>query len=125
MFRLSSLLLAGALAAGAALPAAAQSHSAKPLDPVGTYDLDLEREGNLMGVVLTISRAKDGKLSGEVELHGQVVSFDRVNVEDRTITLMSSTDLTFVLTLKNDNTLSGSWSGGMGTGGIQGVRRKS
>ena len=124
MARVSLLLISALLTS--AVPALAQTPSATPFDPVGTYDIDLEREGNLTGTVLTISRAKDGKLSGLVELHGMGMTFDQVNVEDRTITLQSSeTGLTFTLTVKTDSTLTGSWNGQMGTGGIQGVRRKS
>jgi hypothetical protein len=124
MFRTPSLFLASIFAIIAVPPALAQS-STKPIDPVGTYDLDLERDGQVTGTVLTITKDKAGKLFGSIELHGQVMSF-QVSVEDQTITLQSlETELTFTLTVKNDSTLSGNWSGGMGTGGIQGVRRKS
>jgi hypothetical protein len=123
MFRISPFIL-GFIVATGALPALAQSVT-RPFDPVGTYDLDLERDGQVTGTVLTITKDKAGKLFGSIELHGQVMSF-QVTVEDRTVTLQSlETELTFTLTVKNDSTLSGNWSGGMGSGGIQGVRRKS
>lgn len=123
MFRILPFVLGFTLAGGAA-PALAQSAPTTPFDPVGTYDLDLERDGQVSSTVLTITKARDGTLSGTVELHGMGMSFN-VTVEDRTITLQSrETELTFTLTVKNDSTLTGNWSGGMGSGGIQGVRRK-
>ncbi|HEX9895161.1 MAG TPA: hypothetical protein VGA78_14615 [Gemmatimonadales bacterium] len=111
--------------AGTVAPVAGQSHAkTTALDPVGTYDLDFEMHGQVTSSVLIISREKDGRLTGTLEIHEQALSFSEVKLEGKELQLWNSDQLGITLTFKNDDTLAGKWTRPDANGGVQGVRRK-
>jgi hypothetical protein len=123
MLRILTAFLALALWIGAQT-AHSQSQPAKALDPVGVYDLDLERGGQFTGAEMTIERGKDGGLSATMQVHGQSIVFDKVTVEDRVVTLDAGTGLTLTLTFRDRDNLSGTWNRPDDSGSLNGVRRK-
>jgi hypothetical protein len=124
MFRTATLFSALVLLAGGLAPVSAQSPS-KPLDPVGVYDLDLEREGQFTDAAMEIVKDTEGRLSATLQVHGQSISFERVKVEGNVVLLETgSSELSLMLTFKDQDTISGTWSRPEGNGGLAGVRRK-
>lgn len=121
-------LLIALLLSGGGAPAliSAQAHApSKALDPVGTYDVDLEMHGRITGSVLTIAREKDGRLTGTLEVHGHTITFQAVVLEGRELELSAASELVITLTFKNDSTFAGRWTRPDGGGGAAGARRKS
>jgi hypothetical protein len=94
-------------------------------DPVGTYDVDFEMNGQLQTAVLVISQESNGHLTGTLDVHGQSLSLDAVSDgNDLTLTPPDGSDLRITLTFKTNNQLSGTWSMHGNSGGLNGVRRK-
>jgi hypothetical protein len=95
------------------------------MDPVGTYDLDLDMHGQVTGAVLSITRDKDGKLKGTLDVHGQSIVLETVTVVESIVTLASGSELTVTLTFKNASELLGKWERSEQSGTLSGTRRKS
>ncbi|MGH7561492.1 MAG: hypothetical protein ACRENB_10775 [Gemmatimonadales bacterium] len=103
----------------------AQSHpTSRALDPVGTYDVDLEMHGQTTGSVLVISRGEGGKLAATLEVHGQTITFTEVTVDGRKVELSAGPDLTLTLAFKTDSSFGGQWTRAEASGGLAGIRRK-
>jgi hypothetical protein len=122
------LLLALLSPAGPVLaqtPTHSRPHTATPaLDPVGSYDLELDMHGQVTSSVLLITREKDGSLKGTLDVHGQSIILETVSVEGHVVTLASGSELSLTLTLKDDDTLLGKWVRSDMSGSLSGVRRK-
>lgn len=92
---------------------------------LGNYDLQLEMHGQQTSALLKISCAKDGKLLGTLEVHGDAIELEVVRVEGQVVTLAAGSELSLTLTFKNENELTGQWVRGDESGGIAGTRQKS
>jgi hypothetical protein len=119
---LLALLSPVAVTAQAHPHASTQAHT---LDPVGTYDLDLDMHGQVTGAVLTITREKDKSLKGTLDVHGQSITLETVSVDKMVVTLTSGAELTLTLTFTNHDALLGKWTRGDASGSLSGTRRKS
>jgi hypothetical protein len=118
---LLALLSPTAVTAQAHPHASTQAHA---LDPVGTYDLDLDMHGQVTGAVLTITREKDKSLKGTLDVHDQSITLDSVSVDKMVVTLASGAELTLTLTFTNHDALLGKWTRGDASGSLSGTRRK-
>jgi len=123
----SRIVLLLALLAPAAAHSQAHTNAPAParaLDPVATYDLDLDMHGQVTGAVLTITREKDQSLKGTLDVHGQSITLETVSVEGRVVTLATGSALTLTLTFSDDNSLLGKWVRSDASGTLSGSRRK-
>jgi hypothetical protein len=122
-----ALMLALLSPAGAALaqtPASSGRSTAQTLEPVGTYDLSFVKDGEAATGVLTISRDSAGNLKGTLEAHDHTFPLNTVTVAGRDVTIKDDTDLSITLTLAEDNSVTGKWSGHGDSGTFTAVRRQ-
>jgi hypothetical protein len=120
------IILLLALLSPTAVTAQAHSHASTPahaLDPVGTFDLDLDMHGQVTGAVLTIIREKDTSLKGTLDVHDQSITLESVSVDKMVVTLASGAELTLTLTFTNHDALLGKWTRGDTSGSLSGTRR--
>lgn len=113
-------------------PAAAHSQTqatppapARALDPVGSFDLELDMHGQVTGAVLRITREKDQSLKGTLEVHGQSITLETVSVDGRVVSLATGSELTLTLTFSSDHALLGKWTRSDDSGSLSGTRRKT
>jgi hypothetical protein len=115
------------IAAGARA-SSAQKPPVHHADPVGVYDLTFDMQGEHIASVLRLTRDKDGRIGGTVDIHGQPTRLDDLVIEGHKLTGKVSVDhgdIVLTLTFDPKGTVSGTYAiGDMGTGKVAGVRRK-
>ena len=95
-----------------------------PLNPVGTYNVSIDAQGQMVGGTLTIRETGD-RLSGYIDTDMGGAAVSGVVVEGQTMTFsVPEAGISFEVTFEGDE-FSGSFDGDMGYGTISGVRRSS
>jgi len=110
-------------------PAAATTAAATAFDPVGTYSFSVDMQGNAINGTMTITRATDGRIGGDMTSDQGTLTFSSVVIEGKKVTasglLQNGPELTFVMEFAGDD-FSGTFSAqGTTAGTISGTRKKS
>ena len=95
-----------------------------PLNPVGTYNVSIDAQGQMVGGTLTI-RESGERYAGYIDTDMGGAAVADVLVEGQTMTFsVPEAGVAFEVTFDGDE-FSGSFDGAMGYGTITGVRRPS
>ena len=101
-------------------------HAANHSGPLaGNYTLQFEMHGQQTSAVLRMSCGSDGKFIGTLEVHGETIALELVGHEGQTLTLGAGSELSLMLSFKNENEFTGKWVRSDQSGSLTGARQKS